>query len=593
MNFKKYEPSAFPSESTKPPVKLRSIDSNMTFRSLITVFLIFKFIATIAFLKFFGRLSHQTLGRLLTRFCEKRGLLWIKVGQLLSMRSDLFSAELCNELARLQDTAEGFPFSNAKELLERELGDLDNLFEWIDPAPVAAASIAQVHKGYLKKEKCLVAIKIKRPHLDQLYAKDFKIIHLLFSMFERLNVLRFIRWDDLLWELDQVFKEELDFRYEMSHQVRMRKRLARHNVLVPKVFTSYSTSHVMTMEFVPGVSMNSILNALEAHPDETQSWLKANQIDLETLGKRLLNSFLRQVLEENLFHADLHPGNLFLLRNNRIALLDFGSVGSLDVDTLQKYDAFLVALSQEQFAKAIEVFILIARHPQDIDVEPMKEELLRRLIHWRSKCRIADLPYQEKSAVCVSDEMTRVMARFGFDIIWSFFKVLRGWTTMDTSLRTMIPKADLPSLMEAYHRSRQKRSLKRTLATMPVDSVNLLNLVDAPLKQVEMNMYRSAALRKVAQVFEGATSGLYRLGARFFGFSSALLFCLLLLTIYTFAINKNLVRPLERVSGLFQWLLQALPKMDDQIWILILVALGFTCLKWRRLARVFSERDQR
>ncbi len=476
----------------------------------------------LAALKWSGRLSGRRMGATVGRFCRKMGVLWIKVAQLLSMRSDAFPRDFCDELAKLQDRADGFPPERAIAALERELGaPVHEIFSFFEKEPFAAASIAQVHKAKLRKEGDWTAVKIRRPEVEVVFARDLALIRFLIRVMIRLSIYPQMRWRDMLWEIESALTEELDYRYEMSRQKRLRRTLRGHGIFAPRVFSAYSTAKVLTMEFVEGVYMSDYLSVMRRDPARLAQWLAENDIDPERVGRSLLFSYLRQMLEDRLFHADLHPGNLVLLRDSRLAFIDFGSAGTVEGDFLRKYDAYLRALATGEYAKAVDIFLLIAPRVPKANVASAKEDLIRRLQFWGSRCRVDALPYDQKSASSIGDEMSKTLTKYGMDVIWSFLLILRGWATMDASLRALIPHANLPDLVQRYVRQRRRRARKRLLRHAPADLFAVERLIDYPKKRYEENLYRGEVVRRVAQAFEGAASKASRLAASAFGLGSA------------------------------------------------------------------------
>jgi len=591
MLDQKWNPTPLLKESERPSIPIVEGEMKMSFRRLRVFLRLLGMLIKFLHLKIMGRLDARVIGQIFGDFCQEMGVLWVKVGQLLSMRSDLFPPELCAELARLQDRVEGFSPRLVKEILEHELGGpLEMFFNHFEMQPCAAASIAQVHKAFLKKEKKWVAIKVRRPEIDQVFEKDMGLIRRLFLLLHRFSIMNYMRWPDMLWELEQVFNEELDYHYEISNQQRLRKSLSNHRIYVPKVFDRYCTRQVLVMEFIEAVTMTDYLRVWKTDPDRVNQWLEENDIDAEVVGRRLFHSYLRQVLEDNLFHADLHPGNIFLLRENRLALLDFGSVGSSEGDLLRKYDVYLDALSTGQYAKAIDVFLLIMPDLPSTHLVPVKEELQRRLHAWDSRCRVKELPYKEKSTNMVFDEMMKVMARFGVTINWAFFKVLRGWTTMDTSLRELMPDADLARLTQAYNRQRRKREFRKVVRQLPGDLLKLQNLIDYPREFSEMAIYRGAAVRRLAQVFEGTATRVSRLAATAFEIGSAFFFLFafifgfIFLDQHTSMIGFQPGHPVKEVLNIF-------PVLDPQVWLLLILFVINGCISLAKLARRFRQQD--
>lgn len=548
------------------------------------------------FLKFFyltivRRLDARTIGRMFGDFCQRTGVLWVKLGQLFSMRSDLFPTELCEELGRLQDRVEGFSPRLVKEILEQELGGpLETFFSSFEMEPCAAASIAQVHKACLAEEKAWVAVKVRRPEVDAVFEQDMGMIRRLLLLLHRFSIMRYMRWPDMLWEMEQVFHEELDYRYEISNQARLRKSLVNHNIYVPRVFDRYCTGKVLVMEFIEGVSMADFLRIWKTDPADARKWMADNGIDGGKVGRRLFYSYLRQVLEDNLFHADLHPGNIVLLKDGGISLLDFGSVGSSEGDLLRKYDVFLEALSKGRFAKAVDVFLLIMPDVSSAHLATVKEEMQRRLHSWDSRCRVRELPYRDKSTNMVFDEMMKVMGKYGVTINWAFFKVLRGWTTMDTSLRELIPGADLPRMMQAYTRRRGGREFKRVLKQLPGDMLKLQNLIDYPREFSEMGIYRGAAIRRLAQVFEGTATRVSRLAATVFEVGSAFFFFFaaafgfIFLNQHTSIFDFSPGSPVRDVLGI-------IPVLDLQVWVLLILFVINGFISFAKLARRFRKQE--
>ncbi|MCP5107517.1 MAG: AarF/ABC1/UbiB kinase family protein [bacterium] len=548
------------------------------------------------FLKFFyfvliRRLDARVIGRMFGDFCQKTGVLWVKLGQLLSMRSDLFPTELCEELARLQDRVEGFSPQLVKEILEIELGGpLEKFFSRFEMVPCAAASIAQVHRAFLADEKTWVAIKVRRPEVDRVFTLDLGMIRGLLLLLHRFSIMSYMRWPDMLWEMEQVFQEELDYRYEISNQYRLRKTLAHHDIYVPMVFERYCTRKVLVMEYIEGVSMTDFLRTWKSDPARIKQWTAENGIDVDKVGKQLFQSYLRQVLEDNLFHADLHPGNILLLRDNRVVLLDFGSMGSNEGDLQRKYDVFLQALSSGQYAKAIDVFLLIMPDVPSAQLAPAKEEMQRRLHSWDSRCRVKELPYKVKSTNMVFDEMMKVMGKYGVKINWAFFKVLRGWTTLDTSLRELIPGADLPRLMQTYIQGRGSREFKKVIRKLPGDLLKLQNLIDYPREFSEMAIYRGAGVRRLAQVFEGTATRVSRLVATGFEMGSAFFF--FLSVVFGFIFFDQHVSGFDFPAGhVVREVLDIFPVLDPQVWLLVVLFTVNGFLSLAQLARRFRKQE--
>jgi ubiquinone biosynthesis protein len=537
-------------------------------------------------LRILGRLDAEHAGRAIYEFCRISGVLWIKVGQLISMRGDLFPPALCAQLAHCQENADGIPTAMARAAVEEELGrPLMEVFSSFGHEPIAAASVSQVHRARLKVENRDVAVKIRRPHIEAVVAADLRLIRRLFNSFERFGIFAFMRWRDMLWELEQIFFEEIDLRYELSNQQRLGKSLRRHGLKVPRPYTRYCTAGLLVMEFIDGVSMADI-NAIHAtDPERLKTWFKANRIDPEVVGRTLFHSYLRQLLEDNLFHADMHPGNLFLLADGDIVFLDFGSLGFSEGDMLRKYSLYLEATGSGQFTKAADLFLMFATELPAGDLGTLREKLLRCILAWDSRCRVHELPYSVKSASNLAHEMLMLLRTHRISINWTMFKIVRGWATLDTSLQTLTPRADLPRMMESYSRTRYRREMMSVTRNLPGDLLKLQKLIDYPGESSEMAIYRGATVRRLAQVFEGATDRVSRLVA--FAADLTALMCTLIIIWQTWSLCS--LQRLWTVSAPPQPHAMATFLLDNpQLHILALGALCYGVWSLTRLSRRFS-----
>lgn len=537
-----------------------------------------------------GKLDGVVLGNRIAEFCSRMGLLWIKVGQLMSMRPDVFPAAICDRLARLQDGVPGFPAAQARAIIERELGQsCDALFSQFDDTPLAAASIGQVHRAVLRGQNKDVVVKVRRPHIRHTFEKDMIYIRSLCRLLHLFKILPCMQWLDLIWELDHVFSEEIDFRYEASNSARLRRSLSRHQIIVPRLYQQMCTQAVIVMEFLPGVLMNQVTHAIVHEPEKAEQWMAENAINATRVGKTLLHSFLRQLFEDNLFHSDLHPGNLMVLRNSRLAFIDFGSIGTIEGDLLRKYFLYLDALAKGNYAKAVDLFLLILPELPAGNVTAAKEAMIRSLQDWGSRSRVPQLPYHVKSASAVTDEMTAILTRHKINLPWSTFRLLRAWTTMDASLRYLCPTMDLASMMRTYARDRQRRRLVRLGVTLPQKLQHLQKLIDMPVEYAESSIYRGAMVRRLSQVFEGTSSKVSRIiaeGLRLTGWIGSSLWLLgLLIASRQLGFIGHLPAFLEQFYG-------SLPNLDAQVWILFAI-LSVACLRHIfGLAARFSQDSQ-
>src|SRR5262249_24032011 len=207
------------------------------------------------------------------------------------------------------------------------------------------------HRARLRATGQAVAIKVRRPHVAHAMESDLRFVRALCGVFDFLGILREAHLGDFIQELTSAMREELDYRLEATSLQRMRRSLRGHGVDVPEVFVRFSSARVLTMEFVDGVSMAEFIAMREADPERVTLWLAENRIKPRRVGRLLHASLMRQIVEDNLFHGDLHPGNVILLRRSRVALVDFGSIGSLEARFRTLYRLLNRSMADRDFEK--------------------------------------------------------------------------------------------------------------------------------------------------------------------------------------------------------------------------------------------------
>lgn len=449
---------------------------------------------------------------------EELGFLWIKLGQVISLRSDILSPEVCDQLSQLQYQAFGFSPAVARRTVEEEMGrPMESVFDAWEEMPFAAASIAQVHKAHLREENLWVAVKVQRPDAPWVFKVDMALLRKSVVWFKRFRIMPYLRWDELVWELEQIMLEEIDYRYEAANLRRMRKSLRRHKVYVPRVFESLSARRVLVMEFLEGTLMSDYIEVARKDPGRLAAWQEENNVDPRRVGNRLFETFFRQLLEDNLFHADLHPGNIVLLRDSRVALIDFGTVGTMETEFLARYLLSFQALSTRQYAKAADLTLLMCPELPRMNIVQVKEKIVRAYRAWEMRTNLRNLPYHEKSIGNVGMEVAQIMYDAGAATSWSFMKISRTWGAIDASLNYLIPDVNYRRLFQRYFR----RATERALAEK-----SLLQRVSAQVEGMtrtvsEYSILLGPLLREQVMTFEGAASKgafiagqLFRLGRR-------------------------------------------------------------------------------
>lgn len=264
----------------------------------------------------FGQ-GRERRGLRLTRALQALGPSFIKLGQSLSTRADLLGEAIVNDLAELRDNVPPFPFAQAKQTIEEDFGQpLTQLFSAFEEKPVAAASIAQVHFA-VTAEGREVAVKIVRPKVREEFLRDVDLFRWLAEMAEAARPeLKRLRPVEVVKTFAATVQLELDVRFEASGAIELRQNMAQDtDFYVPEILWPLTSGRVLTMERINGIPLGNI----EA--------VKAAGHDLQRLQQILSESFFKQAFRDGFFHADLHPGNLFVLADGRLAAVDFGIMG--------------------------------------------------------------------------------------------------------------------------------------------------------------------------------------------------------------------------------------------------------------------------
>jgi ubiquinone biosynthesis protein len=288
---------------------------------------------------------------------ESLGPTFVKVGQLLSTRVELLPCPYLDALSRLQDEVEPFGFGEVEKIVTTELGvRISKAFADFESTPIASASLGQVHLARLRDGRA-VAVKVQRPNIREQMVED---LDALADMAEFLdNHTEFgqrYEFARMLDELRKSLMRELDYRQEGHNLSAFREQLRDFpHLIVPAPITDYSTSRVLTMEYVPGTKITKM------------SPLSRMEFDGEILAEELFHAYLKQILVDGFFHADPHPGNVFITPDYRIALLDLGMVGRIMPRLQEDLLQLLIAISEGNGEDASQIAIKIGQPRREFD----------------------------------------------------------------------------------------------------------------------------------------------------------------------------------------------------------------------------------
>ncbi len=306
---------------------------------------------------------------------EAMGPTYVKLGQVLSSRPDLLPAPYILALSRLQDGVQPFSFAEVEAIVAEELGvRMSKAFQHFEAQPIAAASLGQVHSAVLRNGREVV-VKVQRPGIEKQINEDMEVLgeiaewldtHTEFGRRHRLQL--------VIEEFRLVLRQELDYQAEANNLRVMAKNLAPYKrILVPQAINDYSTRRVLTMDHVRGRKISALgpLAHLEMPGDE--------------LAEELFAAYLQQVLVDGLFHADPHPGNVFLTYDHRIALLDFGMVGTVSPKMQENLLKVLIATSEGKSEDVATVIIGFSECSKEFDEASLRRSIAQVVSQQRDR----------------------------------------------------------------------------------------------------------------------------------------------------------------------------------------------------------------
>lgn len=296
---------------------------------------------------------------------ERLGPTYVKLGQLLSTRVDLLPPIYLDALSRLQDRLKPVPFEQVRETLEDELErPVHTVFREMDETPIASASLGQVHRARLTDGR-EVAVKVQRQGVRRVILDDFEVLEQIAVLMDRHTELgRHVGFELQLAEMRRTLLGELDYRREASHLASVGRKLDEfERIAVPRPIDELTTERVLTMEYLSGTKIGDITDA------------QRQRIDGRGLAQELFGAYLKQVLIDGMFHADPHPGNVVMLEEGRLALLDLGMVGFLSPGIRLSLLKLLLAISDGDGDRAATLAIAMSTPREDMD-----ETLFRRRV---------------------------------------------------------------------------------------------------------------------------------------------------------------------------------------------------------------------
>lgn len=296
---------------------------------------------------------------------QELGTTFIKFGQLLASRPDLVGERISEELSQLHDDNPPVGYEDIKEMIETELGgNIDDLFAEFSEDPLATASIAQVHEAKLPTGE-RVAVKVQKTNVEEIVETDLSIMKFIANESDRFNTsLKHLNLPAVLHEFDKSIHKEMDFDNELMNIKHLNDNFIYNDkIIVPTTYPDYSTEKVLTMEYVDGIKLSEVISGNDP---------KYNKI---LIADRIVRSYFQQLFLDGFFHADPHPGNIFVTEDNAICYIDFGMMGSLDEDFRQDLAELMIYFSDRNIDGLINQLIRMDILNEKTDINILKSDL--------------------------------------------------------------------------------------------------------------------------------------------------------------------------------------------------------------------------
>lgn len=375
-----------------------------------------------------------TFGERIRQVIEELGPTYVKIGQIASTRADIIPEDILKELEKLQDNVPSFSFAQVTGIIVEELGQpLEEIFAWINEKPIAAASIGQVHSAQLQTGE-LVAVKVQRPQIKAMIETDLEILQDLAALAEnRMERMARLQLRDVVDEFAKSLRNELDYSIEARNAEKIAKQFKDNATIhIPAIYWDYSTRNVLMMEFVEGLKLNQF------------EQIERKGYERKALAEQLVRALFHQVLIEGFFHADPHPGNIFLLQDGIISFIDFGMVGRLTPDMKQNFASLVIAMMRQNTEGMIKAIMRIGIIPDEVnlmlltsDVDELREKYM-------------DVPMSRISLGEAISDLFQVAFRHQIRIPSDFTLVAKCLLTLEGIVEKLDPELSIMDMAEPF-----------------------------------------------------------------------------------------------------------------------------------------------
>lgn len=408
---------------------------------------------------------------------EELGPTFVKLGQILSMRPDILPVPMIRELTKLQDAVGTISFDEVKQVLEQEFDTpLEKLFRSFDPKPLAAASLSQVHKAIHPTLNRVVAVKVRRPGIVKTVETDLSILEVLAEkIHNNMESMQVYDLPGIVAANRRTLLKEMDFSREGRYiQIAKSKIETNSDIVIPDVFTEYNTPKVLVTAFIKGTKITSHLNL----PAEERKALAVSG----------MQSAVLQILEHGFYHADPHPGNMVITKDNRLCLMDWGMVGRLTPEERNDLLFFIRAAVDKDSRKLAQMVLSIATARKSLNARQLEKDLMEIMDVYLS------LPLKQIRVGSLLEDLVGVLKSHSLRLPADMSIVIKALITVEGTARMLYPELDVISEAKPHVRrlvSRQYskgyiwQRLRNNVSDMWGLQQHLPQTVSAILKKIE------------------------------------------------------------------------------------------------------------
>ncbi len=423
--------------------------------------------------------EEKSRGERIRLFIEEMGPTFIKLGQIASTRPDLIPEDIIEELEKLQSDVPPFSFDEVTRVIEESLGvEVGDVFLNMDEKPLGSASTGQVHKARTVEGQ-VVAVKVQRPNIEKTMRNDLEILHHLATLAEqRMEWAKRYHLKDMIEEFSEAILDELDYTIEANNADKIGKQFeGDDSIKIPEMIRELSTKNVLVMEFMDGIPIN--------HHAE----LEAKGFSRPELAERLANAVFHQIIVEGFFHGDPHPGNVSVLHDGTIALMDFGMVGRLSKEMKYTFGTLLIGMMRKDASAVVRAITKMGIVPAGVEMNVLNRDAEK------IRDRYYELPLSEVNLGEAVQDIFQIANKHRIGLPQDFTILGKSIITLESVVSSLDPEFSIVDVAEPFGRLLVKEKYDpRNVASRAYG--NLQDVSDTALDVTENLKIFSESLRE-------------------------------------------------------------------------------------------------